>query len=435
MSSKKEKKGKEDKKGSKRSLFGDLGKKKDELASENSLWNQQIISRLPPEIWLQIAIYLDIKSVLRFATSSRHFLNIFRTRDYFFKEKALQDFEISTIQQWKSTWLETYRDLCSLKISVFSHSEVTKIEAALFNYERIIQISGGRGYSVALTNAGTVYTFSVTPDSGHGYGGVSPYARIGNPWPPAPVLNLPKIVKIGTATGDGYSVGALTEDGNLYTWGRNDRGQLGINSNTFTTVPILVVFPKNKKIKDFALGWNHSLAVSTEGEVFVWGRGSTQSSGSDQLGLGKITDQTTPAQLTFFDGKDAIQVAAGDCHSLILTKNGQVYGLGRNDHYELGLNDTTDRSIPTLIPLNDHIVQIACGEFTSVALTRDGKYYYWGNGIRSPVCKDDTKYIQVTSTQYEVWGLQADRTFKEIKNVLAISGGYSHILVLHSKAQ
>lgn len=75
----------------------------------------------------------------------------------------------------------------------------------------------------------------------------------------------------------------------------------------------------------------------------MWGRGSTQSSGSDQLGLGKITDQTTPgniktsfvihswfqsnvsifkAQLTFFDGKDAIQVAAGDCHSLILTKNG-----------------------------------------------------------------------------------------------------------------
>lgn len=49
----------------------------------------------------------------------------------------------------------------------------------------------------------------------------------------------------------------------------------------------------------------------------------------------------------------------------------QVYGLGRNDHYELGLNDTTDRSVPTLIPLNDHIVQIACGEFTSVALTRE----------------------------------------------------------------
>lgn len=64
-----------------------------------------------------------------------------------------------------------------------------------------------------------------------------------------------------------YSVGALTEDGNLYTWGRNDRGQLGINSNTFTTVPILVVFPKNKKIKDFALGWNHSLAVSSNFEI------------------------------------------------------------------------------------------------------------------------------------------------------------------------
>ena len=66
--------------------------------------------------------------------------------------------------------------------------------------------------------------------------------------------------------------GLLTADGQVFTWGENLFGQLGVADSkvTWCQRPTKVVM--NKFIKDIACGYNHSVAVTKNDEIFVWGR-------------------------------------------------------------------------------------------------------------------------------------------------------------------
>lgn len=61
-----------------------------------------------------------------------------------------------------------------------------------------------------------------------------------------------------------YHAAALSREGDLYIWGRNDHFQLGSQRNeSEKAIPRLLAFPNNAKISKFALGWNHSVAISS----------------------------------------------------------------------------------------------------------------------------------------------------------------------------
>lgn len=101
-----------------------------------------------------------------------------------------------------------------------------------------------------------------------------------------------KVVKI--SLGAMHSA-AITDTGKLYTWGRGEFGRLGHGDKVSQPTPKQVDFFKGKKVKEVSLGSSHSSAITEDGQLYTWGYGD-----SDRLGHGDTNNQTTPKQVEYF---------------------------------------------------------------------------------------------------------------------------------------
>ena len=72
----------------------------------------------------------------------------------------------------------------------------------------------------------------------------------------------------------------MTEEGTLHAVGKGNFGSLGLGGTIFASGPRLITKLSNKKIVSIACGMFHTLALSDIGDVFSWGRGF-----EGQLGL------------------------------------------------------------------------------------------------------------------------------------------------------
>uniref|UniRef100_A0A8D0YU00 Uncharacterized protein n=1 Tax=Sus scrofa TaxID=9823 RepID=A0A8D0YU00_PIG len=88
------------------------------------------------------------------------------------------------------------------------------------------------------------------------------------------------------------------------------------------------------KIIQVSCGHYHSLALSEDGQVFSWGKNS-----DGQLGLGKeVPSQASPQRVRSLEGIPLAQVAAGGAHSFALSLPGTSFGWGSNRAGQLALS-------------------------------------------------------------------------------------------------
>ena len=183
--------------------------------------------------------------------------------------------------------------------------------------------------------------------------------------------------------GNEYSC-ALTQDGTVACWGRNEHGQLGDGTTTNRSVPVAVTGGAlaGKTVTHVATSAWHSCALTQDGNVACWG-------GNDygQLGDGTTTNSSVPIAVTagVLAGKTITRIAIGAWHSCALTSDGVVVCWGYNYDGQLGDGTTTNRSVPVAVTggalAGKIVTHFATGSVHSCALTSDGVVACWGANV------------------------------------------------------
>ena len=266
----------------------------------------------------------------------------------------------------------------------------------------IVQICKGKYHLIKLTSDGKVHC------SGKAYFGVAGLGGSSSSEKTKPLPNLinQKIVQV--TCGEFHSM-ALSDKGDLYTWGMGFEGQLGLNSQyKVASSPRYLNFFYKKPVKFVACGYNYSLAI-TRDESLLYGWGENK---LGQLGLGnhrQIIDQPTLIDIIDKNGGQegstssealvnnksdrvytqkplrSCYVAAGYSHTCVVTEKGPVT-FGLNIYGQLGTGNTNTSFEPKLLEKDEKgekiekIVKSACSTSGTFLISETGKLYTCGTG-------------------------------------------------------
>ena len=136
----------------------------------------------------------------------------------------------------------------------------------------------------------------------------------------------------------------LTADGLMLTFGRGDSGMLGHGDQQPQFVPKVVDALQGVGVCQLAAGPKHSMVRTEDGRVFTFGRGSF-----GKLGHGDQQDQLVPKVVDALQGVCVCQIAAGDCHSMVLAEDGRVLTFGDGETGKLGHGDAQHQLVPRLV--------------------------------------------------------------------------------------
>ncbi|MEV4259647.1 hypothetical protein AB0J52_41355, partial [Spirillospora sp. NPDC049652] len=233
----------------------------------------------------------------------------------------------------------------------------------------LTQESGGDSHTLGLASDGRVLAWGRNASGQLGDGSTARRAT--------PVfVHLPHGLTVTqVAAGFDHSL-AVTSDGRVLAWGRNVNGQLGDGSTTRRTTPVFVRLPRGVTVTRVAAGNYHSLALTSDGRVLAWGDNML-----GELGDGSRANQAAPVFVHLPDGVAASGVAASPgAQSFAVTSKGRLLAWGHNDIGQLGDGTTADRRTPVFaaLPTEDTITQVAAGYDHSLALTSDGRVLVWG---------------------------------------------------------
>lgn len=172
----------------------------------------------------------------------------------------------------------------------------------------------------------------------------------------------------------------LTSQGDVYSWGGGSRGQLGHGLVDSEDGPRRVEALGGVVISQVTNGGWHSAAVSRDGDLYMWGwneagqlglpslKTSVLSQTAGREPTDHVVTQCQPACVDV-DGIDThvAHVACGSRHTLILTDSGALYACGWNYYGQLGLGDRVSRDRPTRVPVTS-VSFVRAGGWTSAVI-------------------------------------------------------------------
>ena len=251
---------------------------------------------------------------------------------------------------------------------------------------------------------------------------------------------------------------AIDVDGNLWTWGKNDRGQLGNGSKKDSLVPIQIT--QGTKFVQVAVGGYYSLAVDESGNLWTWG-----GNWSGVLCDGTTTEKLTPTKVTTeqkytniaadflccylidvegylwvcgsaYSDIETISVgvpqkvsetvkfrdiSVGDEHVIAIDSDGNLWGWGQNTYGEVGNGTKNKQVLPLQLTQNTHFVAVSAGERHSLAIDENGNIWAWGDNAYGKLgngtmrdsfvpiqVTNNTKFTQIVASKYFSMALDND---------------------------
>ncbi|XP_060607151.1 E3 ubiquitin-protein ligase HERC2-like isoform X1 [Ruditapes philippinarum] len=204
-----------------------------------------------------------------------------------------------------------------------------------------------------------------------------------------PVLNETlSALKCVQIVGGSKSLFCVTQEGKVYACGEATNGRLGLGMNTGTvSVPRQLTALSQYVIKKVAVhsGGRHALALTVDGKVFSWGEGDDGKLGHfSRIILNYYRNCDKPRLIDALKSKRVRDISCGSSHSAAITSNGDLYTWGLGEYGRLGHGDNTTQLKPKQVKelAGQRVIQIACGsrDAQTLALTDEGLVYSWGDG-------------------------------------------------------
>jgi alpha-tubulin suppressor-like RCC1 family protein len=288
----------------------------------------------------------------------------------------------------------------------------------------IVAASAGESVAMALTEDGEVYSWGGGDSMGRtALNGDSLPGKVRDATGNATLQHI-----VAVAVGNDNAV-ALVDDGTVYSWGYYS-GQPGSDPKK---VPGLVALPG--KAVAVSAGWNWSAVLLADGRVMSWGYTSDGSTGQ---GAASGTRGTPGFVLDKASGQalaGIVSLSAGYLHGLALTATGQVYGWGRNSYGQLGQNDdvsTYSSAVPVKAPGSSTpwtgLQAVVAGGNQSLAIDGSGKVFSWGYSQNGEL-GDGANHPRLNASGVPAAVVNA-AGIGQLGEIAAIAAGYSHSLAL-----
>ena len=261
-------------------------------------------------------------------------------------------------------------------------SELQQVK--LPNEKTITQVSLGTVSAAYVDTQGDLFTAG---SGGSAFSGIGVLGQ-GEGHPCDTPLRVDSLVEDGcyvqqVQVGESHMT-VLTTEGEVLTCGAGSYGRLG----NFETVDQLYLEPVEILTQDvthIAGGKSFSLALTNEGVLYGWGRNHKGQLGT---GLGLAVDmyamQSVPEPIEADEllGRKVTKVAAGHSHAACITASGELFYWGMSLYLEPVRVDSL---------LHTKVVDVACGQDYTLALGEDGKLYSFGSGQKGVLGQGSVK--------------------------------------------
>lgn len=293
--------------------------------------------------------------------------------------------------------------------------------------EEFIGIYSGEQHSLILTSAGRVFGFGSGEKRQLGY---IDYLFKSNPTELTSMfpLNENEII-VDIACGDDFNV-ALTSDKRVLTWGLNEDGQLGVESDIEDSLVYDItdkfMLQDGDYIKKVSCGASHSVALSNNGYVYTWG-----SNKFNQLGRNDCYYLSTPTLIDNFN-ETVIKIETGRYTSYLLTNQNQLYGFGSDSYGQLAtckpILTSNKKETPYLmnggfiLENDEYIIDITAGYYYGFVKTNKNNYFSFGQNSSGQLANGSTLS---TSIPQKINYQNLDNPLDEI---VSISCGQDHCI-------
>ncbi|KAK9510044.1 hypothetical protein O3M35_004917 [Rhynocoris fuscipes] len=288
---------------------------------------------------------------------------------------------------------------------------------------KVVQISAGDSHSAALLDSGRLFVWGTFRDS-HGAMGL-----VNSKIEKTPVEITSGDLKFSKISSGAHHLAILSTEGNIYTFGCGEQGQLGRLSERIANretrygvsqllAPAAIRTKVTFKLKfvDVWTGSYNTFAKDSNGDIHVFGLNNYKQMGA------KANVHFYPTSAKCFEGKTWVKISGGEHHTMALDDNGVVYTMGRKEYGRLGLGkNCEDANVPTEVEIKGKCIDISCGSFVSFALTEEGHLYSWGQGSTMLGVGDEDDRFEPTLVK----GKQL-----EGKIITQVSGGGQHTVLL-----
>ncbi len=185
----------------------------------------------------------------------------------------------------------------------------------------------------------------------------------------------PTRVASGTAfsdvsAGQGHTC-AIAIGGELWCWGRNSDGELGVGAAMGPQLRTPTEIP-GSRWRSVVAGQSHTCGIRTEGDLYCWGSDGDADGHAGPVGLATSATHHEPALVD--DAGDWSQISTDTFHGCGVRSDGSLWCWGRNAEGQLGLGDmTTVVQTPARVGTDSDWSSVAVGRFSTCAQKRDGR--------------------------------------------------------------